>query len=275
MSEFIKSSKVGKMPRGRNLDEQLTTQDHTEMKSVIGSLQWMCGVCRPDLAAGTSLCQKSKPVLRDLKDAYELLQQAHDTHDNGIVFRSVPLSEVIVVGYGDSSWANADELKSQTGLVVTVTSKHAVDGSADGVIVDWRSTRTKRVVRSTLAAEAIAADNCSDHSFFTAACISEIVQGVQAIKALGTSMQIPVYVCTDCRSLYDAFQKVSPSIEEKRTLLDILSIRQTLAENGLRWVPTTEQLADGLTKHKKQLASTLQSSMRHCVIRLKDVPAKE
>ena len=60
--------------------------------------------------------------------------------------------------------------------------------------------------------------------------------------ATRSKIALPVYVMTDCRSLYDAAQK------EKRTLIDILSIRETLASDGLKWIPTRLQKADGLTK---------------------------
>ena len=39
---------------------------------------------------------------------------------------------------------------------------------------------------------------------------------------------IRTITATDCKSLYDAVQKVSPSIAEKRALLDALSMKESL-----------------------------------------------
>ena len=83
-----------------------------------------------------------------------------------------------------------------------------------------------------------------------AAGISTPVGRAQAynISALEAKVTLPMHIMTDCRSLYDCIIKKSPMSTEKRTLIDVLSLKQTLASGGLRWCPTTEQLADGLTK---------------------------
>ena len=59
---------------------------------------------------------------------------------------------------------------------------------------------------------------------------------------------------TGCKSLYDAAQKVSPSIAEMRALLDVLSMKESLGgKHNLRWIPTWAQWADALTKRDKGL----------------------
>ena len=53
----------------------------------------------------------------------------------------------------------------------------------------------------------------------------------------------------DAKSLFDAITRLSNSLTEKRTQIDIASIKQTIGETAnLKWVPTHEQLADCLTK---------------------------
>ena len=70
------------------------------------------------------------------------------------------------------------------------------------------------------------------------------------------------YPVTDCRSLYDALQRLSASLQEKRVLLDLVSIREACGGNlgsssSVRWVPGQHQLADGLTKPDKAPAASL------------------
>ena len=59
---------------------------------------------------------------------------------------------------------------------------------------------------------------------------------------------VEVRSLTDCKSLYDCLQKVAPVIDEKRTLIDVLSIKESIGSDGINWIPTDKQLADALTK---------------------------
>ena len=82
----------------------LTAAERTELLSVIGSLQWLSSASRPDLWAGTSLQQRSQPLISDLKAMYALLAEAKSTPETGIVVVPLPLDTLMVGGYGDSSW---------------------------------------------------------------------------------------------------------------------------------------------------------------------------
>ena len=57
-------------------------------------------------------------------------------------------------------------------------------------------------------------------------------------------------IVTDCKSLYDLVTRLAmPACEEHRTTLEVLLIKQRCAENTcFRWIPTTLQAADCLTK---------------------------
>ena len=59
---------------------------------------------------------------------------------------------------------------------------------------------------------------------------------------------IEVRSLTDCKSFYDCLQKVAPVIDEKRTLIDVLSIKESMGSNGINWIPTDKHLAGALTK---------------------------
>ena len=57
-------------------------------------------------------------------------------------------------------------------------------------------------------------------------------------------------VVTDCKSLFDLVTRLAmPACDEHRTTLEVLLIKQRCAENtSFRWIPTTLQAADCLTK---------------------------
>ena len=63
--------------------------------------------------------------------------------------------------------------------------------------------------------------------------------------------QLPMAtIVTDCKSLYDLVSRTAiPSCEESRTTLEVLLIRERCLEHSqFRWIPTSLQVADALTK---------------------------
>ena len=104
-------------------------------------------------------------------------------------------------------------------------------------------------------------DAAVDHAVYLShflACMRE-----HSHRPSGTAVPLfRVYPVTDCRSLYDALQRLSASLQEKRVLLDLVSIREACGGNlgsssSVRWVPGQHQLADGLTKRDKTLRDSL------------------
>ena len=124
------------------------------------------GQTRPDGCATVSLANHgNESTLSDLKTLYGLMEHFQRTSQDGLVFKGIPITkETILVTYGDCSWANAQDYKSQEGLLVCLTTPGALQGPTDAVMIDWKSTRTPRVVRSTMAGEAYAADDAIDRA---------------------------------------------------------------------------------------------------------------
>ena len=123
-------------------------------------------------------------------------------------------------------------------------------------------------MKSTLAGEADAADGASDMSFFVAKTLGYILTGKSALDV--DMNAVPFYVATDCKSLFDACQKDNPTVEEKRTLLGILNLKRTTPKDRLRWVPTTRQFADGLTKVDTKLRAIFTEYCGHSYAQLHD-----
>ena len=149
--------------------------------------------------------------------------------------------------YGDCSWANAQDYKSQEGLLVCLTTPGALQGPTDAVMLDWKSPRTPRVVRSTLAGEACAADDAIDRGVYVNQCLCELIFGANA-SPLSNPQYLRHLHATDCKSLFEATIAANFQTEEKRVGLTIRSIPETIAPTDMRWVPTGAMHADGLTK---------------------------
>ena len=123
-------------------------------------------------------------------------------------------------------------------------------------ILNWKSWKLKRKVRSSLAAESQAmADlvDCLNYvRLFFADCLHPI--GIDLRRADEAWQALPEStVVTDCKSLYDALEKSESAglgLTEKRTSIEVQATRQQMQATGLhaRWVNSDRQLADVLTK---------------------------
>ena len=68
--------------------------------------------------------------------------------------------------------------------------------------------------------------------------------------------------------LYDALIRENPSVAEKRALLDIMAIQQSVTADNVRWVPTALMVADPLTKDDAGLRQRMVSWLAKPVCRL-------
>ncbi|CAE6914982.1 pnp [Symbiodinium natans] len=184
-SEFIEGMEGGKIARGRGQQAaNLTPSEWADFRSVSGSLQWIAGQTRPEIGPLVSLSNRGKATdYKDLQRLYEAVEFLKATPRDGLVYQDIALNkDSCFVTYTDSSFANA-ELKSQYGVLVFLSQVRVTAVITKGTLVDWKSARSARVCRSTLAAEASAADEGSDRAGFANLCLSELFTGHQALKA--------------------------------------------------------------------------------------------
>ena len=156
----------------------------------------------------------------------------------------------MVVSYGDGSWANADGMKSQEGIIIVLSSAECLEGKSRCIPADWKTCRTPRVVRSTLAGEAYAADDAIDRAHLVNAMLTEILNGESILE---TGPILKHAHATDCRSLFDSVISSNPNTDEKRVLLTIRAIKEALDQKMIRWVPTDQMIADILRKDSDNL----------------------
>ena len=269
-TEFIKATPAGKLARGRAQEPTpLTATERAEFKSVTGSIQWLSSQTRPDLAAAVSLANRGKETTTaDLATLYSAINYAKETAKQGLVFQDVPINKAtVVIGYADASWANAVKCSSQQGVLTLLTTPHCSQVTTKANLVDWKSNRSARVCRSTLAAEAMACDDSVDRAYFTNILLYELLH---AEKAHRTKERMNQFQVTDSRSLFDGIAAENPKVSEKRTLVSIRSIQEYINFDTCFWVPTHLQWADGLTKVTSPLRKTFSDWLRNPYIVLKE-----
>lgn len=167
MKKFLNNLSSGSLKRGRQQESQdLSMEEQKELRSICGCLQWVSTQTRPDLASTVSLTPHGNEAkLEHLKVLFEAIEYLHQTSDDGLVFQDIPFNaSTTMVAYSDASFANARKSGSQIGLVIGLTTPDVLERPTTLTVVDWRSTRSPRVCRSTLAAEATAADEAADRT---------------------------------------------------------------------------------------------------------------
>ncbi|CAE7840841.1 RE2 [Symbiodinium necroappetens] len=266
--EFIGGMTSGKVPRGADLSSTLTAEQRAEFRSVTGCLQWVSGQSRPELSAVNSLSNHGgATTLADLKALYEAVNFASATKDNGFIIPDVPVNtSSVLLSLSDASWANAENCRSQCGVLVLLCAPHVLEKPAEAMLLDWRSSRSQRVCRSTLAAEASAADEGCDRGVYINLFLSEILCNVAAHKVKPRLSQLAV---TDAKSLYDCVVSDSPNLSDKRSLVNIRAIQEVVPGSSFHWVPTQLMFADGLTKHSKELQQTMHDWLQQPKVTLK------
>ena len=90
--------------------------------------------------------------------------------------------------------------KSQGGLVIAATDKAALKHERPASLLEWKSYRHQRVLRSTLAAEAAALDRTHDTAHFLAMVFSEMCDA-SFVATLNDRPLYEVIPVTDARSL--------------------------------------------------------------------------
>ena len=116
-------------------------------------------------------------------------------------------------------------------------------------MVEWGSTRIKRVVKSTLAAEAAGFATGFDRAEFVRALIAVILRRTEEPWER-MIMKIPMIASVDAKSLYDLVTKPGSLPKERRVAIDLWAAREVfdLERTHRTRTPTHEMLADILTK---------------------------
>ena len=220
-SIYIKSVKQIPITPSRKLrkNDKVTFEEEKLLRSAIGQLNWVATQTRPDLsydvlelsmitnrATVDHLLQANK-VIRKLKS--EALQ---------IKFpRLGELSNLKLILFNDASFANLPDGTSSTGGRVVFLS-----GEGDKCCpISWSSTKIKRVVRSTLAAETLSlADGC-EGVFVIGCLLTELIYGKS-----DQQNRIPIKSFVDNKSLVQNVHSTTMVFQEFGTWnVDIMRLK--------------------------------------------------
>ena len=215
--------------------DKLTNNELKQFRSIIGQLNWLSGISRPDISFQT--CYASgigkNASVKDINYINKVVKQVKNNLYS-IKIPSLDLTCLKLVTYTDASFKNLPNGGSQGGYTVFLCDENS------SIPISWRSRRLKRIVRSTLAAETLALCEGCDASFFVSNMLTEV---------LGIKNKIESHVLTDNKSLFNA-ANTSNEIDDLKLKVELSEIRQQVDNKDiiLHWIETKDNLADCLTK---------------------------
>lgn len=221
----------------REKKEQLTDPEMTQLRSIVGALNWVVQGTRPDSCFSMlELSTKFKQgTVEDLLSANKLVARIKQLPCQVLYPRLKSMSAWKLAVFTDAAFANLPDGVSSTQSYVIFL----VDESHQCCVLDWKGNKIKRVARSTLAAEALALQDGLEAVLVLRKMIKEILP----------RSNIPIVARVDCRSLVEAIHSTH-SVNEKLLRINIASIKQLVVEESITvsWIQHDLQLADSLTK---------------------------
>ena len=142
--------------------------DHAEYRSVVGALNYLAMVIRPDIAFATGMVVRFvyKPGLAYWQAVKRILRYLKETADYGLIFkRNYGADNLTLDVYCDADWAgDIGDRKSTSGFLVKYR----------GTAVGWKTGKQSSVALSTLEAEYIGAATATKEVIWLRRLIEEL-----------------------------------------------------------------------------------------------------
>ena len=235
--------------------QKLTAYQISCLRGLIGALQWAATQCVIVILSALSILQSEMgdPTIATARAANKLLRTAQEASAVPMIMHAH--NNPAVICYSDAAWAVRKDGSSQSGFIVCLCDGDYLDG-IEGPLspISWGSGKTKRVCRSSLAAEIQGAGDGQEEMEFCRLLIYDILVGsLDLYKANEAISQVPGVLILDCKSLYDSVKSSESSalgMSDKRAAIEALALKRALAATNtwIRWVHSEAQLADVLTK---------------------------
>lgn len=272
--------------RKQEPEAEATSEEKRQMKATLGALSWRATQTCPWLAASISILQgkQCSAKVEDLLLTNKLIRTQRQFHDVPVRFSS-EIREPILLTYTDASWGCRSDGSSQGGQLTVLADRCVLKGEKSSFsLINWQSRKLARIARSSTSAEVQMASNATDnHEFLKQLLLDWFNPFTIPVNMMDDCMKkIPSVLLLDCKNLYDAMSRIQTSglqLEEKRTAIEVLSIRERTLGAGIavKWVDSDQQLADGLSKSLQfdHLIEILQKGILSIVFDSEFVSAKK
>ena len=242
-NDYVQSLPDVEMPPERISQkcEKLAPEEITTFRALVGKLNWAVQGSRPDFAFhvvqfSTKFNDATVNDLLQLKKCIKKLKESSCE----VIFPTLgrPESWSITV-FSDAAHANLNGVNSTSGHIVFLTGENRRCAP-----LSWSCNKIKRVVRSSLAAEALSLQEGLEDGLYHQSMIQEL---------FGQHCATNIKAYTDSKSLIEAINSTK-LVDDKRLRIDLGAIKQSIQKNevDVRWCPGSKQLANCLTKKGAQ-----------------------
>ena len=227
----------------RNKNELLSPHETKQLRALTGQILWVSSQTRLDACfdALELSMERNKGTIETLKRANKVVRKLKHQHYSLLYQKLGHAKDFEIYVYADASYANLpDQVSSAGGHVIILKCRDSMKCS----VIDWSSSKIKRVIDNTLASETISMKLAVESAIYIGHLINEFYND---------SFQnnpIPVFSFTDNRSLEEAARSTK-QVSGKRLRIDLAELKRILESKELqdmRWCESKDQLADGLTK---------------------------
>ena len=212
----------------------MSKEEKDILRAKIGQLLWISNKTRPDISfdVSTLASNLNTSTVNELIYCNKITSKIH--HNSfSINYKKSNRNRKIRV-YTDAAYGNLKNGGSQGGyFIFLMGAKNCCN------LISWQSKQLRRIAQSSLTAETIALLDGVE----TALYIKELYKELYAEK-------VTIEVFIDNQSLLDAL-KSSKYVNEKRLRIDIAALKEYVINkdvNNIKWIKSSEQLADILTK---------------------------
>ena len=232
--------------RRNQRDFPVTEQERNQLRSVVGSLNWLVRVCRVDIAYEVHRLQAvmSKALVEDLIMCNQVLNYVKKTPDKGLFYKykAFDLEDMTIYSITDASHAADYDVsktgeplghRSQSGRVLLLgPSEFGRTGRGCLHVIEYHSSVIRRVCRSTLQAETlsmVAGYESSEHLRMVLYGLrnpegtpEDVVKGMDAYK---------INMMTDCKSLEQHLKQAGlHTVMDKRLAIDLSGLRHCMED---------------------------------------------
>ena len=258
-STYMKKVKPIAIDKRHNVNDSITESEVSQLRALLGSLQWPAVQSSPHLQGSTSILSGyvSRVTVQTLMDCNKLLKFSKENADVGLIYNHIGhVQDLRLVCFFDAAFATRSDGSSQVGYLILLVHKTLLqpDGPEGAYhILGWRSQKTPRVARSSLGAEAQGGGQASDALEHVCIYWSCLLDPRKKLKDhLDVRSPLEPTMITDAKALYDSYHRegFGTSVIDKRVSLEVRVVKERLQALGgqLRWMSSERQMADGLTK---------------------------
>ena len=238
-------------------DTKLT--DPSILRTCAGQLAWVANATRPDQAFLASYLQgiQDKGDKGHVSDVLMFNRALREMKHHKICLKfpsNIPIESWRIIAIADAGWGKRANGEFQGGYILGLTTQEMFEHKEARVwIVDWSSKKLRRVVRSSVAAETLSAQNAMDAVELFQAPLAEVIHGTSPRDFRNQIPQHDSGVVVDSKGFYDAVNKScsSPTISiEKRLQIDYAIAKETMRNQRMLvfWISNIHMCADCLTK---------------------------